>query len=97
MAHKATSFKVDDKKKVIILYTNVEAPAGEKTLIEFYLGKGYTPMFEEKKPAKKVEDMRAELKGDKETLDKFNEAYDKKDGFFEACKIYSEWKKNNKK
>lgn len=109
MAHKATSFKVDDKKKVIILYSNVEAPAGEKALIEFYLTKGYTPMFEEKKEGISVDEMRAELeKADKDALKKFDKIYaikatdqmtkaEKKEiGFFGACKFYNQWKKEQK-
>lgn len=97
MAHKAKSFKLDEKKKAIILYTNVEAPE-EQVLVDFYLKAGYTPKLEEKKPSKSVNDMREELKGDEETLKKFNAAYnDKKQGFFVACKIYAAWKKNQKK
>ena len=96
MAHKPTSFKLNEKKKTIVIYTNVEANA-EKTLIDFYLGQGYAPMFEEKKPSKKVDDMKKELKADPETLAKFEAAYEQKNGFFDACKIYAEWKKANKK
>lgn len=109
MAHKATSFKVDDKKKVIILYSNVEAPAGEKALIEFYLTKGYTPMFEEKKDGISIKEMRAELeKKDKDALKKFDEIYEikateqmtkaekKEIGFFGACKFYNQWTKEQK-
>lgn len=97
MAHKAKSFRLDEKKKAIILYINVEAPE-EKVLVDFYLNKGYAPKLEVKKPSKSVEDMRAELKADEETLKKFNAAYkSKQGGFFEACKIYAAWKKNQKK
>lgn len=109
MAHKATSFKVDDKKQVIILYTNVEAPAGEKVMIDFYLNKGYTPMFEEKKKSKSVPEMREELKkADPEAYEEFEKIYatkapenaSKKEkgevGFFGACKYYTEWVKKQK-
>lgn len=96
MAHKATSFKLNEKKKIIIIYTNVEPSKAEQTLIDFYLTNGYAPMLEEKKAGKSVADMRKELNADAETLKKFNEAYDKKNGFFEACKIYGEWAKKNK-
>lgn len=95
MAHKPTSFKLNEKKKVIVIYTNVEA-AAEKQLIDFYLGQGYKPMFEDKKAAKTVEEMRKELSADKEMLDKFNAEYEKKNGFFSACKVYAEWKKSAK-
>lgn len=45
MAHKAESFKVNDDKQTIIIYSNVEVPAGEKFLIVRYLDKGYTPLI----------------------------------------------------
>lgn len=97
MAHKAKSFRLDEKGKAIILYTNVEEPA-EKVLVDFYLNAGYKPKFEEKKASKTIADMRAELKADEEALKKFNAAYkNKKGGFFEACKIYTAWKKEQKK
>jgi hypothetical protein len=53
-------------------------------------------MFEEKKPSKSVEDMKKELKADKDALAKFEAAYEQKNGFFDACKIYADWKKANK-
>jgi len=98
MAHKAKSFKLDQKKKVIVIYTNVEVSA-EKPLIDYYLNAGFTPMFEEKKPAKTVDEMRKELlKADENLYNAFEDAYHDKDGgFFKACKIYTEWKKENKK
>lgn len=97
MAHKAKSFKLNEKKKVIVLYTNVEVPA-EKPLIDYYLNAGFSPMFEEKKPTKSVAQMKKELSVDANVLKAFEDAYKDKDGgFFKACKIYSEWKKANKK
>ena len=95
MAHKPTSFKLDEKKKAIIIYTNVEVEA-EKSLIELYLKSGYAPMFSEKKSSKTVKDMRKELSADEEALKKFNEIYEQKNGFFDACKFYSNWKKEQK-
>lgn len=104
MAHKAKSFKLVEKKdkatgvvvkRNIVIYTNVNEPV-EKTLIDFYLQQGYTPMFEEKKPTMSVEAMKADLKNDKEALKKFEEAYGNKD-FFAACKVHSSWKKEQKK
>ena len=72
MAHKAESFKVNDEKQTIIIYSNVEVPAGEKFLIDRYLDKGYTPLFEEKKKSKTVPEMRKELKAkDKEAYEEF--------------------------
>ena len=95
MARKPQSFKLNEKKKIIILYTNVRIEA-ENDLINFYLDRGYAPMYEEKKPSVKVEDMRKALEADKETLKKFDDAYKEKNGFFEACKIYTAWNKENK-
>lgn len=95
MAHKAESFRLVKKtsKNVIVLYTNVEPNPAEQMLIDRYLNMGYEPMFEEKKAGKSVEDMRKELATDKEALAKFEEAYSKKSGFFDACKVYNAWKK----
>ena len=102
MAHKPKRFKLDEKKRQIIIYNNVDAPA-EEFLKKRYLDMGYEPMFEEKKSTKTVAEMRAELKADPEALKKFNELYkikgtskDGKVGFFEACKFYNGWKKNKK-
>ena len=97
MAKKSGSFRIDEKKKAIILYSNKEANPSEKALIEFYLKNGYSPMFEEKKKGLTVATMREELKEDKNTLEEFEKAYKLKNGFFKACKIYTSWKKANKK
>lgn len=97
MAKKMQSFKINEDKHIIILYTNVEQPENEKFLIEFYLKNGYTPMTETKKKGKTVGEMRDELAVDEKALKEFNQAYtDKTKGFHAACKIYTNWKKNNK-
>lgn len=99
MARKANSFKVNDKEREIIIYSNVEQPPVESNLVAFYLTNGYKPKFEEKKKGKTVSEMRAELKvlGD-DKLAEFNRLYkikaDKKDknsksGFHLACKYYN--------
>lgn len=95
MAKKAESFKVNAEKRTITLYTNVEQTTAEKTLIEIYLNQGYTPLFEEKKKGKSVEEMKKELKGT-DKLVEFENAYKEKNGFFKACKIYNAWKKDQK-
>ena len=94
MASKPQSFKLDTKKKTITIYTNVEQNAQEKYLIELYLKDGYSVLIGEKK-TKSVDDMRAEMNKDKTALAEFNKLYEDKDkgGFFEACKYYSNWKK----
>ena len=96
MARKTASFKLNNEKKVIVLYDNVEQSTAEKNLVEYYLKNGYTPMFETKKKGKTVAEMRKDLESDKETLEKFNAAYNEKNGFHSACKIYTTWKKENK-
>lgn len=97
MARKYESFKINDKKKTITIYTNVKADAAEKEMKEWYLAHGYTPMKDEKKAGVTVEQMRAELAKDKTALEAFNTAYaEKEKGFFKACKIYMDWKKKNK-
>lgn len=102
MAHKAESFKLTKKKtkkgevNIIVLYTNVEISPAEQMLIDRYLNLGYEPMFEEKKAGKSVAEMREELKADADALAKFETVYKEKNGFFKACKVYGEWKKNNK-
>ena len=91
------SFKINEEKKIIILYTKVEHAENEKFLIEFYLKNGYRPMTETKKMGKTVAEMRKELAADDKALKEFNLAYsDKEKGFHSACKIYTNWKKNNK-
>lgn len=105
MAKKIQSFKIDEKKKAIIVYTNVEPTAAEENLKTFYLNNGYTPLIEEKKKGIKVEEMRKKLQADEKALAEFNELYnckdkqaikDKKAGFHAACKYYNEWLKKNK-
>lgn len=107
MAKKAESFRLDTKKKVIVIYTNVDCSPAEQSVKEFYLAQGFAPKFEEKKKTLTVKDMRAELKADPNALKAFDTAYKKeapsgKDvkfsetGFAEACRIYNDWKKKNK-
>ena len=96
MQMKPQSFSINNAKKTITLYTNVEQPATEKTLIEYYLNNGYMPMTDEKKKGKTVEQMRKELETDKETLAKFDDLYKTKGGFHSACALYTKWKKDNK-
>ena len=97
MAHKAQSFKLNEKKKTITIYTNVEASPAEVELKNYYLSNGYMPMMEEKKAGITVKEMRKELKADAKAAAAFEEAYKDKNGFFAACKIYTDWKKANKK
>ena len=79
MAKRIESFKVDEEKKVIIIYTNVEANAAEKELKEWYLANGYKPMTDTKKQGISVAEMRKELKKDADALAKFNDLYKSKE------------------
>ena len=100
MARNADSFRLVKAKKIIVLYTNETPSHAEETLIKFYLSDGYTPKMEEKKPGIKIQEMRKKLAEAPEVLAKFNEAYGKKGdkkAFFNACKIYSDWEKAQKK
>ena len=96
MAHKPKSFKLDEKNKAIIIYTNSENAEEESVLRDFYLKEGYKPLYDKKKKGISVAEMREELKADEETLKEFNKAYAEKNGFHTACKIYTKWKKENK-
>lgn len=93
MARKPVSFRVNEKKKEIILYTNVELNPAEEKLKEFYLSHNYTAKMEEKKKGITVDEMREELKKDADTYNAFEKVYKEKNGFHKACKIYTEWKK----
>lgn len=96
MARKTESFKLDEKKKVIILYENVDPSAVEKTLIEYYLKSGYVPMIDEKKQGKTVKEMEKEMEKAPDVLQAFKEAYKAENGFHNACKIYANWVKTEK-
>lgn len=105
MAKKVQSFKIDEKKKAIIIYTNVESTAAEESLKLFYLNNGYKPLVDEKKKGITVDEMIEHLQEDEEALKKFEELYsckdktaikEKKAGFHAACKFYNAWKKENK-
>lgn len=98
MAKKAESFKVNAEEKTIIIYDNVKQTTAEKTLVEFYLTQGFTPLFEKKKKGITVAEMRKDLKGT-DTLVEFERLYKSKkdgEGFHSACKLYNAWKKENK-
>lgn len=106
MAKKIQSFRIDEKKKAIIIYTNVEPIAAEETVKTFYLNKGYMPLLEEKKKGITVEEMREEMKDDIKALEEFNKLYtckdkkkieEKKAGFHAACKFFNKWVKEQEK
>ena len=98
------SYRLDDKEKVITIYTNAteEEKAKEKELREFYLLNGYKPVLA-KKNTLTIAKMRKNLSGDEEALAKFEKLYaektTKKDpkfgetGMGKATKFYNDWKK----
>lgn len=95
-AKKVQSFKIDEAKKTIVIYTNVAQSETEKMLIELYLKAGYIPMIDTKSGLS-VEQMRKELdKTDKKALAEFEKIYSEKGGFHNACKYYTDWKNDNK-
>jgi hypothetical protein len=95
-AKKVQSFKLDEAKKTIVIYTNVAQSETEKMLIELYLKAGYIPMIDTKSGLS-VEQMRKELdKTDKKALAEFEKIYSEKGGFHNACKYYTKWKNENK-
>lgn len=96
MAKKPCSFKVDNIKKTITLYTNIEQPEAEKTLITFYLTNGYAPLTALKEKGITVAEMLEELEADETALEEFKKKYKEKGGFHKACKVYTDWKKKNK-
>ena len=99
MARNPDSFRVDEAKKQIILYTNVAPNEMEKSLIQTYITSGYSPKMEEKKSTMTVKQMRDDLSDDEEALKEFNSIYKSKakgKGFFGACKYYHKWKKEHK-
>lgn len=111
MAKKFESFRLDEKKHAIILYTNA-APSvieEEKPLRDYYLNNGWFPMKEEKKKTT-VEMMRSHFENDKEALAEFNRLYalkeneitevgkngKKKTGFHLAAKYHADYVKAHK-
>lgn len=111
MAHKPISFRIDEKKKAIIRYSNIPMPVAEKELFDMYRLEKYKVLLEEKKDEDKVtvQSMRDDLKDDKEALKEFNRRYKlKKDeehldkngkplsGFHSATQYYNQWKKAHK-
>jgi len=96
------NYKVKGNKVIANIAELTEKEIAE---IKNYMALGFT--LEKKKATKTVtvEDMRKALADDAATLKAFNEAYadnaaakDFKDtGFAKACKIYTEWKKAQKK
>ena len=99
------NYSVSNKNMTI---TAEVATLGEKDLaaVKNYVALGYKLINKKVAKSLTIDEMRAKLAADEETLKKFNEAYAKKTkgkkefketGFAEACKIYNAWKKENNK
>lgn len=99
MAKTEKSYRIDKKKKVVVLFSNIEQTDTDKMMIDTYVRNGYTLKAEKKIT---VAMMRAEMKNDKTALDEFNRLYTLNEeggalGFHRACQFYTKWKKENKK
>ena len=99
MAKTEKSYRIDKKKKVVVLFSNIKQTDADKMLIDTYVRNGYTLKAEIKIT---VAMMRAEMKNDKTALDEFNRLYTLNEeggalGFHRACQFYTKWKKENKK
>lgn len=86
-------YKVNTTKKIITVNDNVTPTKNELEDLKIYVAGGYIIKHT---TSVSIADMRAEMKDDKETLDKFNAAYAEKNGFHNALKIYSAWNKARK-
>lgn len=104
MARERKNYSVSNEKMTI---TAEVATLSEKDLavVKNFVALGYTLINKKVPKSPSIDDMRAELSVDADTLKKFNAAYARKTkgkvafketGFSEACKIYNEWKKANK-
>ena len=106
---KKPTYKIDEKNKIVIIYSNMEQTAAEKQFIkDYYLDAGYTLKLVERKINPTVEEMMEALKNaDMDLYNAFVEAYNTKlkktekgekakfneSGFAKACKIYNTWDK----
>lgn len=103
MARNQKAYSVNTEKKVITIYTNIKQTEADKMMIDTYIRNGYVLKASEKKTIT-IAQMRKELKDDENALKEFEALYSKKDidedeatGFHQACKFYTNWKKNKKK
>lgn len=96
MARQVKGYRVDTKKKVVILFTNIKRTKADELIIGTYINNGYKVRTEKKTT---VEMMKKELKEkDKTAYEKFVKLYTTNEedgalGFHRACKFYSDWKK----
>lgn len=109
MAREKKSYSVSSKKLTITADV-ASLKKEDLEVVKNYIALGYKLVNKKIKSSKSIEEMRKELEADKEALEAFNKAYEEKTkkakkgekipfketGFGKACKIYNEWKKNNK-
>ena len=104
MAKEKKNYSVSSSKMTI---TADVATLNEQELsaVKNYMALGYKLVNKKLSKSLSIDEMRAELAADADTLKAFNAAYGEKTkkgagfketGFGKACKIYNEWKKNNK-
>lgn len=98
MARKSKSYRVDTKKKILIMYSNVKQTSEDKFIINTYIDNGYKLKVEKKTS---IEDMRKALEKDTQALEEFNRLYDLNEeggalGFHRACQFYTKWLKDKK-
>jgi hypothetical protein len=97
MARTKKNYTVSEKKKTVsyVLGTLTEE---EKEYISEYRAAGYEIIIKSKKSGITLAEMRKALAEDDKALKEFNDIYNEKakNSFFEACKYFNSWKKNNK-
>lgn len=100
MARQVKGYRVDTKKKVVILYTNIKRTSADELVIGTYINNGYKIKTEEKVT---VEMMKKELKkADETAFNEFVKLYETNEeggalGFHRACQFYTKWKKEQEK
>lgn len=95
MAKVKSGIKVDTKRKIVTVYTNVRQTASDKKFIDIYVANGYT-LAEAKKPYSprtKEMDKNIDKYADEKIKEEYQSAKDDTD-FFGACSIYSKWEKD---
>ena len=98
MARKEKGFRIDTKKKVVTLFSNIERTEADEMIIDTYVRNGYKLKVEKKIT---ISMMKAELKKDKTALAEFERLYTLNEeggalGFHRACQFYTKWKKESK-
>ena len=100
MAKSKSNYKVKDN--TVIADISALTPE-ELEIVKKYLALGFVLKEKSKQKTKTIEEMREDLAVDSDALREFNKIYGKKAvkgekaPFFDACKFYNNWKKEQKK